>query len=264
MATILIPTASGYVTETMDLIVSECSTLIGNMAVYARQSFVHLNKFYPSQKDLPLTDLKEVSPGDLFLRIMEEEDTRAVDIAKDIVRATSGPIVENFEGGQVAVSFRDLNNDAVFRTESEIKEKSGDPLFDMEMEEFIALLFVVASSVNPKEFGLSKSCLIALRELLEIMEQRSSMWFFATEAEILARDKVKDYQEHLNPLLVGTDMVAMNASKEGKEYTYFLYDTALRSGDGEAVHLPAWRLFWMKGTKLLHGTEEGRSTTVTN
>ena len=263
MATIQIPTASGFLSQTKDLIGSACSILIGYMAEYARLSFVHLLKFYPSQKDLPLTSLERVSPGDLFLRIMQGDDTRAVDIAKDIVRATSGPIVENFEGGQVAVSFRDLNNDAVFRTDSEIKESISDPLFDMEIEEFIAFLFVVASSVNPKEYGLSRSCLSALRELLELTEQRSSMWFFATAEEIFARDKVQEYVTSLDALLDETDMVAINASKEGKEFSYFLYDTELRSGDCEAVHLPAWRLFWVKETKILHGTEEGRTTTVT-
>jgi len=263
IATIEIPTASGYLSEKMDLKGSDCSILIGYTAEYARLSFNHLNKFYPSQKDLPLKNLERVSPGDLFIRIMQEEDTRAVDIAKDIVRATSGPIVENFEGGQVAVSFRDLNNEAVFRTDSEIKESICDPLFDMEIEEFIAFLFVVASSVNPKEYGLSKSCLSALRELLELMEQRSSMWFFATEAEILARDKVQEYVTSLDPILKETDMVAINASKEGKEFSYFVYDTELRSGEGKAEHVPVWRLFWVKETKFLHGTEEGRTTTVT-
>jgi len=262
MATIEIPTASGYQSETFDSIGSGCSLLIGYMALYARQAFIHLDKFYPSKNDLPLQDLQRVSPGDLYIRIMQGEDTRGVDLAKDIVRATSGPIVENFEGGEVAVSFRDLNNDPVFKTDSEIKESIGPPLFDMEVEEIIAFLFVVASSVNPKEYGLSKSCLSALRELLDFMEQKSSMWFFATAEEILARDKVQEYIRSLDSLLDATDLAVMNASKEGKEFSYFVYDTSPRSGDSKAAHLPAWRLFWVKERKVVHRSEEGRNTQV--
>jgi hypothetical protein len=262
IGTIEIPTASGFLSKKIDLLSCDSNILIGYMTEYASLSFSHLNKFYPSQKDFSLSSLGDVSSGDLFLRLPRREETSGVDIAKNILRAMSGPIVENFEGGQVAVSFRDLNKDAVFRTDEEIAGSSVDPLVDMEIEEWLAFLFVVATSVNPNEYGLSKSCLSALREILELMEEPSAMWFFATVDEIFARDKVQDFVKTQVSLLAQTSLDSMNSANSGKNFSYFLYDTSSGSVDGEEVHVPSWRLFWLKESKPLQRTENGRTTSV--
>jgi hypothetical protein len=253
----------GFTTHEIDLTGWHCSILNGPMARYMRLSFTHLTKFYVCKDDLPLTTLDRVSMGEFFFKVPRVEARTGQDMAKHILRATAAPSIENYEGGELAVPFRDLHQNPFFVCDNDLRDRSRDTLVDLEMEELMAVSVIVASSVHPNVTGLTRCCLTALRVLLEQVDDRFSRWFLATEEEITARNNVQDFVKSEIGKLSATSREAQHVLKEGKPFSYFIYDTT--SGAGEKVEgiIPSWRLFWVSQTKYIQGTDHGISTMVT-
>jgi hypothetical protein len=51
--------------------------------------------------------------------------------------------------------------------------------------------------------------------------------------------------------------------KEGKPFSYFLYDITSGAGGKDAGIMPEWRLFWVRQMKSFQGIDQGISTMVT-
>jgi hypothetical protein len=261
--TIRIPSSWGFTIHKIDLTGQHCSILNGHMARYMRLSFTHLTKFYPCQKDLPLTSLDRVSMGDLFFKVPRVQGSDCLDMAKHIMRATAGPSKENYEGGELAVPFRDLYQNPLFVCDKDLQDQSRELLVDMEMEEMMAFSVLVASCVKPNVTGLTRCCVSALRVLLQQVDDSFSVWFFATEAEITARNNVQDFVKSQVGKLSSTSRDATDVLKEGKPFSYFLYDITSGTGGKEAGIMPEWRLFWVRQMKSIQGIDQGISTMVT-